>query len=150
MGAKLPEAAVKPIGVTAAHVLEKIAHWASEAVARDATEPSCGRAQLSLVSSLAEGADRIVAEAALRLNFSLTAILPFERSIYRHDFSTADSRAAFDTLLGGAESVVELDGRRGADAKAYAAAGIEMLAKADILIAIWNQKPADGEGGTAN
>ena len=43
----------------------------------------------------------------------------------------------------------ELDGRGKTAARAYEAAGLLMLANADIVIAIWDQLPADGIGGTA-
>ena len=45
--------------------------------------------------SLAEGADRIVAQAGLSAGFALSAILPFGRGVYCDDFKSEASRAEF-------------------------------------------------------
>jgi hypothetical protein len=105
--------------------------------------------ELAVVSSLAEGADRIVAEAGLAAGFALNAILPFARAEYERDFATAQSRAAFAELLARAAAVIELSGAAAARPQAYEAAGLLMLANIDLLIAIWDGARAAGVGGTA-
>ena len=102
-----------------------------------------------VVSSLAEGADRIVAEAGLAAGYKLEAVLPFDRAEYARDFATAESRASFERLLGRASSVFELNGAADARARAYEAAGFIMLANVDLLVAIWDGAEAAGIGGTA-
>src|SRR5439155_2040530 len=62
--------------------------------------------RLMVVSPLAEGADRLVAEEALALGFHLYAPLPFERSEYERDFVTPASRRTFRRLLERADEVV--------------------------------------------
>ena len=47
---------------------------------------------LVIVSSLAEGSDRIVAEAGLAAGFALQVALPFNRAEYVLDFETQTSR----------------------------------------------------------
>src|SRR5262249_3088114 len=84
----------------------------------------------------------------LAAGLGLSAILPFGRADYRNDFSGDGARRDYDALLARAADVFELDGRREAEARAYEAAGLLMLANADIVIAIWDQVPADGIGGT--
>jgi hypothetical protein len=130
-------------------ILTEIVRLTHTIVARDAWAFSSSPPQLVVVSSLAEGSDRIVAEAGLAAGLGLSAILPFERAEYRSDFAAKMSSQQFDSLLAKATDVFELDGRRESEARAYEAAGLLMLANADIVVAIWDQMPADGIGGTA-
>ena len=102
-----------------------------------------------VVSSLAEGSDRLVAEAGLAGGYVLEAVLPFARAEYARDFHTPESLAAFERLLGHAAAVFELDGDAGERSRAYEAAGFVMLANVDLLIAIWDGEDAAGVGGTA-
>jgi hypothetical protein len=104
---------------------------------------------LRVVSPLAEGADRLVAEEALSLGYRLTAPLPFAQADYEADFP--DSVDAFRALLAAAgEDVLALDGGRGAqEARSYEAVGRLVVRHCDLLIAIWDGKPAKGRGGTA-
>jgi hypothetical protein len=104
-----------------------------------------------VISALAAGADQLVARAALAQGWHLESVLPFARDDYANDLSGADL-AEFRALLDASASVLELDGKRaGAEAinRAYEAAGLVALANSDIVIAIWDQKPAEGRGGTA-
>ncbi|HVZ68029.1 MAG TPA: DUF4231 domain-containing protein [Rhizomicrobium sp.] len=109
-----------------------------------------GDVHLRLVSAIAEGADRIAAEAALASGFALDCPLPFAREFYEADFATPQSRKAFHALLARAANVFELEETRGVDDdRAYEAVGLMTLRQCDILIAVWNGKPAEGRGGTA-
>ena len=99
------------------------------------------RSDFVIVSSLAEGSDRLVAEAGLAGGYALEAVLPFDRAEYAHDFHTPESRAAFGLLLGRASAVFELDGDAGERSRAYEAAGFVRLANIDLLISIWDQLP---------
>lgn len=106
----------------------------------------------TLISSLAEGADQIVATEALDLGFRLVCPLPFSRTEYELDFTEPQTRAAYWSLLQRASEVQELPGlRTTADSEqtAYAAAGDRVLEDADLLIAVWNGNAARGTGGTA-
>jgi hypothetical protein len=102
-----------------------------------------------IVSSLAEGSDRIVAAAGLAAGFALQAVLPFDRAEYARDFETQISRKEFEELLARARDVFELDGKADQRPRAYEAAGLFMLANIDVLIAIWDGEVAAGIGGTA-
>lgn len=117
--------------------------------ASDRTAPDAAATEFVVVSSLAEGADRIVAEAGLAAGYKLQAVLPLDRTEYARDFETKDSRAAFERLLDRACAVIELDGAPDARPAAYEAAGLYMLANIDLLIAIWDGQVAAGVGGTA-
>lgn len=159
---KLPAEAQAPVRAAVDRVLAAAVAAASavehEFVARwPRPEPAAGSqpsgmagspAKFVVISSLAEGADRIVAESGRAAGFALEAVLPFARAEYARDFHTPDSRAAFDRLLADAASVFELDGPADARPYAYEAAGLVMLANVDLLIAIWDGQQATGFGGT--
>lgn len=106
-------------------------------------------AGFAILSSLAEGADRIVAEAGLAAGFGLEVVLPLGRAEYAHDFETQESVARFEQLLARASAVFELDGAADERPRAYETAGFVMLSNIDLLIAIWDGEDADGIGGTA-
>ncbi len=101
-----------------------------------------------LATSLAEGADVVVAEAALECGMQITACLPFPAEIYARDFEP-DRWIASERLIGRCESVLELGEQLGGSATAYEAAGRLVMSQSDILIAVWDGDPAQGPGGTA-
>ena len=103
---------------------------------------------LHLLSSLAEGADCLVAQAALQLGYQLHVVLPFARHIYAEDFVTPDAQHVFAALLGQAQTVLELPGARQDRPAAYLAAGRYLLAHSQLLLTLWDGLPAKGEGGT--
>jgi hypothetical protein len=104
---------------------------------------------LRILSPLAEGADRIVANAGLSLGADLQCPLPFHEEEYCRDFSTESSRDEFHALLAKASAVFQVDGVRDAADVAYERIGRFVLEQSDFLIAIWNGEPAAGRGGTA-
>jgi hypothetical protein len=108
--------------------------------------------RLVSLSPLAEGSDRLLAKVALEQGFTLICPLPFARSEYEKDFQSEESKNEFRTLLSRAEpSVLELDGDRGeAQDSSYEAVGRYVVRNCDILVAIWDGKPAKGLGGTAD
>ncbi|HEU4589137.1 MAG TPA: DUF4231 domain-containing protein [Gemmatimonadales bacterium] len=106
---------------------------------------------LRIISPLAEGADRLVAQEALALHFELECPLPFGRCEYERDFATEEARCEYRALLARASSVLELDGTRETAAQereAYEAVGRTMLKQCDLLLAIWNGEESLGSGGT--
>lgn len=102
-----------------------------------------------LISPLAEGADRMVAREALDKGYTLQCPLPFPRDEYEKDFDSPESRTEFRCLLGRAETVFELDGKREHAERAYLAAGRAVLGQSDVLIALWDGKRSlEKIGGT--
>jgi hypothetical protein len=102
---------------------------------------------LRLLSPLAEGSDRLVAEEALKAGYELHAPLPFPQGEYEKDFP--QSVDAFRTLLARAEGL-ELDGGRGAlETESYREIGRFVVRNCDLLIAIWDGDRERGIGGTA-
>ena len=103
---------------------------------------------LQIISPLAEGADRLVVwRAFATYDIQLIVPLPFALSEYMHDFSSITSQAEFLTLLKEASRIIELP-YAGTREDGYLAAGIYVLDHSDVLISIWDGKPAQGVGGT--
>src|SRR5436309_996693 len=122
------------VGITGHRiVMETSAIWRGieEALARIATAYP-GR-PLVVLSSLAEGADRMAAEALLRQPGSrLIAVLPFPWKQYAADFGAdgSPSRIHFDALIARAAEVVEMPPCRRRD-QGYEQSGLYILAHAD-------------------
>jgi hypothetical protein len=107
-----------------------------------------GDRQLNVVSSLAEGADRLVVEQIIKFAGSrLTAVLPMPREIYVRDFSSPVSVREFAALLSKADEVVELPASSAVE-NCYEAAGAYVLGHCDLLFAVWDGLQAQGIGGT--
>ena len=122
------------------------------AVAVDQALDRVGRGPgLVAVSSLAEGADRIVAARVLARDGRLEAVLPLPADDYATDFADAASREEFADLLAVADrvTVVPPDPADASREAAYARAGTAVLAACDVLLALWDGAPARGRGGTA-
>lgn len=105
----------------------------------------------TVVTSLAEGADRLVAEMVLDRGGTVDVILPLPADDYEQDFAAPESRAQFADLLGRATtiSVVEVDTADSGRERAYELAGRAMVERSDVLIALWDGAPPRGRGGTA-
>jgi hypothetical protein len=110
-------------------------------------EQAAGDRPCTVVSCLAEGADRLVARRALaRPEWSLDVILPLAADDYETDFpATADE---FRALLGQASSVLNMPPAP-SRVDAYLAAGLRLVSTIDRLVAVWDGEPAEGPGGTA-
>lgn len=105
------------------------------------------RPEVKLVTSLAEGADVLAAEAALASGNKIAACLPFPVDVYAKDFG-AEEWARTEKMLDAADTVMSIDDHQGGETAAYEAAGRVVLAQSDILIAIWDGEAARGRGGT--
>ncbi|MGH8215311.1 MAG: hypothetical protein ACREPZ_06450 [Rhodanobacteraceae bacterium] len=114
---------------------------------------------LMVLSPLAEGGDQLVAQEALAAGARLIAPLPMAYEEYVRDFSDAATRAQFESLCAKAQ-VIELPllpGNTSADIAArgaprnrqYAQAGVFTASHCHILLAIWDGRPSDALGGTA-
>jgi hypothetical protein len=111
----------------------------------------CPEGRLVVLSALAEGADRILAEEVLRVpGTRLVAVLPFELTDYARDFGLAGSPSSihFRALLERASEThvmpsvsLREDG--------YARAAESILDRSDVLFAVWDGNPELGQGGTA-
>jgi hypothetical protein len=96
-------------------------------------------------SSLATGADQVFGQVALRRGIKLIAIIPLQN--YERFFE-GESRRVYEQLLQQAD-VVRLPGDANPE-KAFFIAGTYIVDHVDQLIAVWDGKPAQGFGGTAD
>lgn len=121
---------------------------------------TCPDRVVAVMSALAEGADRLVAEEALDLGLPLTVLLPMPPELYAEDFRSQESRAQFHRLCAAAVDVFELPitpgntpasitGQGPNRARQYAQLGVFMCAHCHVLLALWDGKPSDRLGGTA-
>ena len=114
---------------------------------------------ITVISGLAEGADRIFAEAALDLNMSVEAVLPMPLEYYKNDFDEASS-AELDRFLDD-ESVqcIELPLTPGLDSDdknwpegtrstLYANLSDDLRRRSNLLVAFWDGKYKNLTGGT--
>jgi hypothetical protein len=103
---------------------------------------------LSVLSPLAEGADRIIAQEVLKIpGAMLEVILPMEKAVYIQDFKTDASKKEFEELIDRARNVRTLSAKESRTV-AYEGAGRYIVEQCDVLIALWDGKPAAGRGGT--
>lgn len=106
-----------------------------------------------LLSPLAEGSDRLVAEEILTFEDNmgenkLIAVLPMKKEDYMTDFKSAESREEFLELLDQAEEVITFP-QTSKREYAYLQVGEYVARECDILLAIWDGLPSRGKGGTA-
>ncbi|MGH8428257.1 MAG: hypothetical protein ACRES7_09805, partial [Gammaproteobacteria bacterium] len=114
---------------------------------------------LQALCPLAEGGERIFARVALARGIPLLVPLPLPPDYYLEDFADAASRREFDELAGNAKVFV-LPHRPGVSWEQvsepgvlrdseYAQLGVFVSSHSQILIAIWDGKPSQQLGGTA-
>jgi hypothetical protein len=108
----------------------------------------CGRGA-TILSPLAEGADRLVAVEAKALGATLGAVLPFPISRYLEDFPTQASKDDFLALLAEAATIATMPNPP-TDEDGYLEAGHAVVDRADVMIALWDGLEAKGRGGTAD
>ncbi|MBV1904647.1 MAG: hypothetical protein KUG75_01105 [Pseudomonadales bacterium] len=114
---------------------------------------------VSVMSALAEGADQLVANEALRLDIPLIVPLPMPKALYLKDFDNAEVRENFERLLSQAAEVYELPLTEGHSLESistygdgrdqqYAQLGVFVCAHCHILLALWDGKYNEKLGGT--
>ena len=115
--------------------------------------------KITVISGLAEGADRIFAEAALALNMSVEAVMPMPLKYYKNDFDEASS-AELDRILDTeAVQCIELPLTPGLDADdnnwpegarsmLYANLSTDLRRRSNLLVAFWDGKFKNLTGGT--
>src|SRR5437588_8453806 len=110
-----------------------------------------------LLSPLAEGADRLVAEVALlpEIGVRLIAPLPMPKAMYEVDFEDPNSRAEFNRLLEQADRWFEIPlvaaeaavSHPGPERdQQYEAVGKYIARESQILIALWDGVNSDKVG----
>ncbi len=103
--------------------------------------------EIAAFPAITEGADTVFAEAALALNIPLEVVIPFEQ--YAADFPFGPQLTPFEQLLDLAQAVHVLPYQERSD-DAYLAGGVWLVDHSDSLLAVWEEQPACGKGGTGD
>ena len=109
-------------------------------------------------SPLADGADRLVVEEAIKLNIPYSAILPMPKENYMIDFDS-NSKKEFEYLLENANDISILPLCKGSTIEnistyskerdlQYEAVGYKIADISNNLIALWDKKDIGLVGGT--
>ena len=116
--------------------------------------------QVMVLSSLAAGADQVVARAALARNVPLLAVLPMPAADYRHDFTVDRDCTGFDELSARAVRVIEVPWPEtvashmrddpSVRTRQYVTVGELLAYNAAIVLALWNGHRSALAGGTAD
>ena len=130
--------------------LEVVTESARTIHAREAPLFQSHEPRFDFVTALAGGADQLAAQAALKLGYSLSAVLPFQRDDYRQSLIENGDLGDFDALLGKSRRVLELPGRIDDPLEGYVMVGRATVAHCDILVAVWDGQKARGPGGTGD
>lgn len=117
--------------------------WARSAIAEVLSEEG---PITQALTSLAVGTDQAFAEEAMDQAIDVKAVIPFDG--YARCFEGAGLEA-YEELLARCAETVTLH-RHGSDEEAFLAAGKRVADECDVLIAVWDGKPAVGLGGTAD
>lgn len=139
------------VGVTGHRILmdiDKVQDGINDALVR--IRSAYDERPLAVLSSLAEGADRLVAEAVLDTpDPQLIAVMPFETGDYASDFGRegAPSRIHFESLVRRADKIVELP-KAPTREEGYELGGNYVADNCDVLIAVWDGEEGQGRGGT--
>lgn len=102
-----------------------------------------------LLSSLAEGADRLAAHVALDCGAELFAVLPMKAQFYESDFASAESVDEFRRLMQQSCGSAIVDAPGPEREQRYAAAGAFVVSHSEILIALWDGNEEELPGGTS-
>jgi len=115
----------------------------------------------NVLSMLALGSDRLAANRILQMpGASLTAVLPVPKDDFINDFGVTDNHFESYTdaenrqefryyIENRADEVIELPAAPTRD-DAYLAAGRYIAENCDLLIAVWDGRPAQGRGGAGD
>ena len=113
---------------------------------------------LQLITPLAEGSDRLVADVALELGVGLIVPLPMPQADYEQDFSSSAAVDAFRDSLKNARIIhlrslgkspgdsLNLEDRK----RQYAQMGVFISNHSQVLLALWDGKSSPEVGGTAS
>ncbi|GBL03421.1 hypothetical protein [Glaciecola sp. KUL10] len=94
---------------------------------------------INVLCGLAEGADQIIASAALANNFNVMAVLPFVQSIYEQDFETPQAISKFRALLAQCSDVLICNTEKNENRnEGYIELGRTLVRCCDIVFAVWD------------
>jgi hypothetical protein len=114
---------------------------------------------LVILTPLAEGADLLVAKVARAMGLRIVSPLPLPKDLYLQDFSSSQATKEFEALCqcsnvfelplvnGNTLEAISHDGS--ARNKQYTQVGVYIASHCQMLLTLWDGKPSDKMGGTA-
>ena len=99
------------------------------------------------ISSLAKGADQIFIEIIMKNDHNFIVVLPFPN--LERTFKAKTDKEKFKKLLKKAKDVITLP-KQNDDEVSFYNDGKKVVDLSDEMIAVWNEKPAEGLGGTGD
>jgi nucleoside 2-deoxyribosyltransferase len=140
---------VEPGSGLALVVVSALAEGADRLVAEEVL--AAGADRLVLKAVLAPGDDRVVLETVLAdLDARLEVALPMDAEEYAEDFKTEESKEEFRCFLARARSIDTWQAPEGLEREeAYERAGRYVVDRCDAIIAVWDGEKSRGRGGTA-
>jgi len=107
--------------------------------------------EITLLSPLADGADRLVADSFLELqstynNLKFIVPMPFDKERYMEDFDEKSKRDFFNYLQR-ADNFFEVEDTQN---DGYRSVGVFVANRADVLLALWDGTDNHKAGGTAD
>jgi len=121
---------------------------ATDAIRKVFDRLAANHSPLASVSSAASGADTLFVEEVARRKLPCLLVLPFPKTRFQQDFSPADWQRILP-FIENATRVEEVAGEESAQG-AYMEAGVMAADRADVMVAVWDGKPAAGFGGTGD
>jgi hypothetical protein len=115
--------------------------------------------ELRIMTGMAQGADLLVARAAVKAGWKVDAVLPMALERYMEDFDATSGAALRELLADPAVSCTVLPPPPGADPNAAHGAGRAVFyanlthtltAKCNLLLALWDGRTSRLAGGTAD
>lgn len=138
------------IGITGHRVLDKrFLKKYKKQVFKKLDELKQKHNEVILFSPLADGADRLIVYEAMKLDIKYIAVLPMQKELYQDDFDST-SELEFDKLLKNAEHILTISHTKPfIRDRQYELAGRYISENSDILIALWDGKYNNLQGGTS-
>jgi hypothetical protein len=133
------------IGITGHQYLENTCGWEWVRVEMDDLLTKVPGPLIG-ITCLAVGTDSLFAELVLQHRGTVEAVLPFPE--YEHEFQIHE-RGKYQELLATASAITVLE-RKQSNQHSYLEAGKLVVDIAELLLAVWDGKPAKGLGGTAD
>lgn len=134
------------VGVTGHQRLKESASWSWVKLQLDQLLSSLSPPIVG-ITSLAIGADQLFATSVLEHGGSIEVIVPFGE--YEFTFAEGHDREEYTSLLHRAIRA-EVMSRQGSDEEMYFSSGRTIVNRSDLIVAVWDGKPAAGLGGTGD
>jgi hypothetical protein len=106
--------------------------------------------QIRVISSMADGADRIAASVAIERGILVEAVFPLTWKDYQHDFSDVSRQEVQTMLKTDGVRVRELSPLEGTRDDAYVGLSDFLCRNSNLLVAFWDGRVITKKGGTSD